>query len=313
MGVKFQDYYSTLGVARSATEEEIRRAYRKLARSTHPDVDKTSGAAERFKQIAEAYEVLKDPATRKRYDALGAQWKEGQEFTPPSGFEGGWRSHSQTGRRATAGAHADFGGFSSFFESLFGDGFQSDGRGGFSARQGPQRGASLEADLEITLEEAVRGGKRALQLRSDDPEVPARRIEVTVPPKSYPGMTMRLAGLGHAGSAGAGDLLLRIVIAPHAQFGIKDNDLTTRLSIQPHEAALGAGVPLKLVDGSEVTVRVPPGTSSGKTLRLRGLGLKRRDGVAGDLLVEIAIEVPTQLTEAERKLYSELAELRKKA
>ena len=285
---------------------EIRRAYRKLARSTHPDVDKTTGAGERFKQIAEAYEVLKDPATRKRYDALGAQWKEGQEFTPPSGFGGG------RGRQAGAGTHADFGGFSSFFESLFGDRFTSDGQGGFRSARVPQRGASIEAELEITLEEAVRGGKRMIQIGSDDPGTAPRRIEVTIPAATLAGTTMRLAGQGHPGAAGAGDLLLRIVVAPHARFGVKDNDLTTTLAIQPFEAALGARVPFKTIDGGEVTVTVPPGTSSGKTLRLRGLGLKGRAGTAGDLLVEIAIVVPAVLTDAERKLYSDLAELRHK-
>ncbi|MDZ4771519.1 MAG: DnaJ C-terminal domain-containing protein [Planctomycetota bacterium] len=307
MGVKFQDYYSTLGVARTATADEIRRAYRALARKTHPDIDKTSGAGERFKAITEAYEVLKDPKTRERYDALGANWREGQEFTPPPDFDGMSHRGARPRRRRASGADMPSDGFSSFFESLFGDRFQSSA---FDST--PMRGVSIEAEIELTLEELVSGGKRTLRLASDDPAAPARTLEVTLPKGLRAGGTMRLAGQGHSGQEGPGDLLLTIRVAPHPRFTAVGDDLSLKLAIKPHEAVLGARVPLTLLDGGEVTLNVPAGTSSGKTLRLRGLGLERRDASRGDLLVEIAITVPPVLDDEERKLWNEIAERSKR-
>jgi curved DNA-binding protein len=307
MNVKFQDYYSTLGVSRTASAEEIRRAYRELARKTHPDVDKTTGAGERFKAIAEAYEVLKDPKTRERYDALGANWREGQDFSPPPGFDAGpRRGGPRTGR--VPGARAEFDGFSSFFESFFGDRFD-----GLHVESEPERGSSMEAELEVTLEEAVRGGKRSLRLAGDDPRLPAKTLEVTIPKGVRAGTTMRLAGQGHAGPAGPGDLFLHVKFAPHPRFGVAGDDLTLKLAIPPHEAVLGARVPITLIDGGEVTLNVPAGTSSGKVLRLRGLGLERKGGMRGDLLVEIAIAVPTSLDDEQRRLWNEIAERTKRA
>lgn len=305
--MKFQDYYSTLGVARNASADDIRSAYRKLARMTHPDVDKTSGAAERFKQINEAYEVLKEPATRQRYDALGENWKDGQDFTPPPDF-----SHSANGaprgrRQRSARTAREAEGFSSFFESLFGDRFAHMDGGGFDDGS-PMPGPSIEATLPITLEDAISGAKRTIRLGSDDSRS-QRTIDVTIPAGTTHGSTMRLRGLGEPGRDGAGDLLLHVEIAPHPRFKVDGHDLHTRLAIRPFEAALGARVPLATPEGGEVRVTITPGSSSGKTLRLRGLGLKKRDGARGDLLVQLDIVVPETLSDDERKLYEELARL----
>ena len=295
------DYFEVLEVSRTATDDEIKRAYRELARKTHPDVDKTTGAGERFKAIAEAYEVLKDKDTRARYDALGANWREGQDFTPPPDFQSAGRRGARTHGRRGAAPSGDFGSFSSFFESIFGDRFD-----GMHAEMEPERGASIEAELEITLEEAVRGGKRTIRLDSGDPRAPARTLEVTIPKGISAGATMRLAGQGHLGASGPGDLLLRVRFAPHPRFNVADADLTTRIPIPAHDAVLGAKVPIATLSGGEVVLNVPPGTSSGKVLRLRGLGLERRDGTRGDLLVEIAITVPSVLDESARKLWTEI-------
>lgn len=315
--MKFQDYYSVLGVPRTATPEEIQRAYRKLARQKHPDVDKTPGATERFKQITEANEVLKDPKTRARYDQLGEHWKEGQEFTPPPewGAAAGARARSRG-----ASTQADFDGFSSFFESLFGDragsafDFHVDGEEGprRSSRGRARRGASIEAALAITLEEALRGATKTFQLGSDDPDEVPRTIEVKIPAGTAPGTTMRLRGQGSPGSAGPGDLLLHIEIAEDSRFAIDGDDLATKLAIPPDEAALGARVAVPLAGGGEAQVTVPPGSSSGKRLRLRGQGLPKRDGTRGDLFVEISIVVPEKLSDAERAAYQALAAARQR-
>lgn len=312
MSVKFQDYYATLGVSREASAEEIRRAYRALARKTHPDVDKTSGAADRFKHIAEAYEVLKDPETRKRYDALGASWREGQEFTPPPDFTAGSGPRARHHQRFRASGHPPSGGFSSFFETLFGDGFGDASFDGVEFEPGgeqrrPSRGGDVEADIEITLEEALQGGKRTLHLETGDPRQAARTLDVTLPKGLSSGSTLRLAGQGRSGSLGAGDLLLHVRVAPHPRFTLSGSALRTTLALRPDQAVLGARVPLRGLDGAEVTVRVPAGSSSGRVLRLKGLGLAQRDGTRGDLLVELAISVPTVLDEAERKLWTEIA------
>ena len=298
MAVRYQDYYQTLGVERSADAKAIQTAYRQLARKHHPDDDKTPGAEERFKQINEAYEVLKDPEKRARYDALGANWREGQEFTPPQGFGGG-------------GVHFDFegfgedSGFSSFFESLFGNGggFAFGPRGARTRR--PRRGRSHEAQITLALEDVLRGGSHDVVLASAQGE---RTLSIKLPPGTTEGTMIRLAGQGDPGLSGGepGDLILHVRIAPHARWRVDGHDLTTRVEIAPWEAALGAKVPVKLVDG-EATVGVPAGSQSGSKLRLRGQGLPRRDGGRGDVLVELAIAVPTALTPRERELFEALA------
>jgi curved DNA-binding protein len=319
MAVKFQDYYETLGVARDAKPEEIQRAYRKLARKFHPDVNKAADATERFKRINEAYEVLKDPEKRKRYDALGANWKEGQEFTPPPGFDGmRWEF------RGAPGEAGGFGDFSAFFESLFGgrggaggfagfDGEHAFGRGG-ARRARPQAGAAHEAVITISVDDAYRGATKSIKLQSDagagDGEPRATTYEVKIPPGTTEGSTIRLQGQGGHGRGGGprGDLYLRVQLAPDPRFEVAEHDLHAILPITPSEAALGAKVPTPTLDG-EARVTVPAGTASGRKLRLRGMGLPRRDGTRGDLIVELQIRVPSELTTRERELYEELAKL----
>jgi len=311
MAVQFQDYYQTLGVERSASQKEIQSAYRKLARKYHPDVNKEPGAEERFKQVAEAYEVLKDPEKRKRYDALGANWKAGQEFTPPPG----WEMHFDFGPQGGA-EFEDLGGFSSFFESLFGGGGAPFGaRGGFETRRQPRprRGQVQETEITVSLEEAWRGAGKEIALESVElgpdgqPRRTRKELSVRIPEGATDGTTLRLAGQGGPGAAGgaAGDLFLRIRIAPHPRFRIAGHDLETTVDVAPWEAALGATVDVPLLEG-RASVKIPPGSHSGTRLRLRGQGLKRRDGARGDLLVELRIVVPRTLSARERELFEAL-------
>jgi len=314
VSVKFQDYYAILGVGRDASREEIQRAYRKLARKHHPDVDKSPGATQRFAQIAEAYEVLKDAAKRKRYDALGGRWKDGEDFTPPSGWQGG--------RRAPGGAGGfegfDFGGpggFSSFFEAFFGGGAEEPsargpGRGaGFGGTRRPRAGPSYEASVRIGLEDAYAGATRTITIEGAGPGGEARTYDVKIPAGTTNGSTIRLRGQGGAGSGGgpAGDLLLHVSILPHGRFAVEDHDLSTVLPLTAPEAALGAKVALRTLDGNEVALAVPPGSSSGKKLRMRGMGLPRAGGERGDLIVELRIVVPERPTEVERRAFEELS------
>lgn len=305
MAVKFQDYYSVLGVARDAATADIQRAYRKLARKHHPDVDKTEGATQRFAQIAEAYEVLKDPQKRKRYDSLGANWKEGQDFTPPPGFD----FHFE--RRGPSGGDEEFefgdlSGFSSFFEAFFGR--ERDGASGATGTRAarPRAGASYEAALEISLEDAYRGATRTVTLQGADGA--ARTYDVKIPAGTTDGTTMRLKGQGAAGRSGgpAGDLLLHVSIAAHPRFGVSGHDLSHVLALAPWEAALGAKVGIASLDGGEILLSVPAGSSSGKKLRMRGMGLPQRGGERGDLIVELKIVTPPAPTPAQVKLWQEL-------
>lgn len=313
MAVKYQDYYSVLGVQRGATQEEISKAYRKLARTKHPDVDKTEGATQRFQQIVEAYEVLKDPKTRARYDALGANWKNGQEFTPPPDWGG--EGDGQGFDPSAFEDAPDLEGFSSFFEAFFGGRPGGASRFTSSRRPRTRAGATAEAVITIALEDALRGATRTIQLSEGDGSGgdgaggSTRTLDVKIPAGTTQGTTMRLRGQGGRGLGGGppGDLLLHVEIAPHPRFEVQDHDLVTKLAIQPYEAALGAKVPLVTPDGAQATVTVPPGSSSGRKLRLRGLGMPRRGGERGDLIVELAISVPPTLTDAERRAYEELA------
>ncbi|MFN0244397.1 MAG: DnaJ C-terminal domain-containing protein [Planctomycetota bacterium] len=306
MAVKFQDYYTVLGVSRTASADEIRSAYRKLARSKHPDVDRTDGATARFAQIAEAYEVLKDPQKRKRFDSLGEHWKDGQEFTPPPGWQG---FDFRGARRGADGAGSfefgDLGGFSAFFESMFGGGGDPSGGGAARARGAarPRAGETYEARVELTLDTLLAGAKQTLALEG------GRTYEVKIPPGTTEGGTIRLRGQGAAGRSGgaSGDLLLRVSIAPHPTFRVEEFDLHAQLAVSPWEAALGAKAELAMPDGRKAVVAVPAGSSSGRKLRLRGLGLPRTASERGDLIVEIAIAVPPALTDRERELFQELA------
>jgi curved DNA-binding protein len=307
--VGFRDYYEVLGVPRGASDEEIRAAYRKLARTYHPDVNQEPGAEDRFKEVSEAYEVLRDPEKRERYDRLGANWKAGQDVTDAEGF-GGFRGGRQGGFGGQAGqggfgdVRVEFGdgnGFSEFFESMFGGrgagGRRTAGFEGFATRGGDQ-----EATLEITLEEAARGGKRKVSLGD------GRDYEVEIPAGVRDGQRIRLAGEGGrgAGNGPAGDLFLRVRIKPHPRFRVEGNDLYTDLPVAPWEAALGATVEIRTLEGT-ARLKVPPGSSSGRRLRLRGEGMPGPGNQKGDLYAIVKIVVPKKLTKRERELFEQLA------
>jgi curved DNA-binding protein len=289
MPVASRDYYEVLGVPRDASTEEIRRAYRKLAREHHPDVNKEAGAEERFKEIAEAYEVLGDAEKREQYDRMGAGWRTARNASspPPGGFED---------VRVRFGDDAGFGDFSDLFESMFG------GRGGAGFAR-TRRGADVEAELELSLEEAATGGHRWVRLAD------GRSYEVTIPRGVRDGQRIRLAGEGAAGAGGGplGDLFLRVRLRPHPRFRLEGDDLRTQLPVSPWEAALGATVELTTLDGT-AQVKVPAGSSCGRRLRLRGEGMPRAGGNRGDLYAEVRIVVPKKLTRAERKAFAQLAE-----
>ncbi len=328
MAVKYQDYYDVLNVPRAASQDEIRKAYRKLARKYHPDVNKTKDAEERFKKIGEAYEVLSDPEKRKRYDTLGDNWAAGQDFTPPPG----WDFFSQQGGRGQSFRFEGFGdtpfegrGFSDFFEMLFGRGFG--GLGGFGSEErasdvefgGGRRngraaaGSDHEAEITISLEEAYAGARKQIALQAEGggrgrSQRTVKRIEVTVPAGITDGKRLRLAGQGAPGRAGSppGDLYLTVRIAPHLRFRVNGADIEVNVPITPWEAALGAKIDLPIVGGS-ASLTLPAGIASGKKLRLKGKGLLARPGERGDLYAIILIEVPKALTARERELFEELA------
>jgi curved DNA-binding protein len=314
--VEYQDYYKTLEVARDASQEDIQRAYRKLARKLHPDVNKAPDADRRFKAVAEAYEVLKDPEKRKRYDALGSNWRAGQEFTPPPGFEGMRFDFGQRGGAQFEG----FDGFSSFFENLFGsaDPF-GESLGGRRTARAPRarRGPTQEAEIALSLEDLARGAplELALESRQQGPEGrpggERKTYSVRIPPGTREGTTIRLAGQGGPGASGGepGDLLLRVRIQPHARLRTEgEDDLAVDVFVAPWEAALGGRVPVPLLEG-EAVLTVPPGSSSGARLRLRGQGLPKRDGSRGDLYAVVQIAVPRELTAEERELFEKLAQV----
>ena len=312
--MEYKDYYKVLGVNKDASQDEIAKAYKKLARKHHPDLNPNDKSAEeRFKDATEAYEVLKDPEKRKRYDHLGPNWQHGQNFQPPPGFENIRFGGGQGG--FSGGAE----GFSDFFETLFGGafggqagrqaGFQDifGGRGGFSARGArPHRGADAEAVLELTLEEAYRGGSKALTLQTQT-GAPPKTLHVSIPAGVKDGAKIRLAGQGSPGmnQGPTGDLYLRVRILPHRRFSLDGTNIVLDLPLAPWEAALGTKVRIPTLDG-EVDMTIPPGTDSGKKLRLRHRGLGP-DPSRGDLLVRVAIKTPRELTPEQQKLWEELA------
>jgi curved DNA-binding protein len=307
MAVGFRDYYETLGVPRDASSEDIRRAYRRLAREYHPDVNKDPGAEDRFKEVSEAHAVLSDPEKRARYDRLGPSWRAGQDVSGASGFGGfGPGGGGGGGGGGFDDVRVEFGegGFSDFFEDLFGAGR----RGGAGARAGQggssRRGSDHVADLELSLEEAARGGPRTVTFAD------GREYEVNVPPGVRDGQRIRLAGEGGEGPGGgpSGDLYLRVHIRPHPRFRLDGDDLHTDIPVAPWEAALGATVEVRTLDG-RARVQVPAGSSCGRRLRLRGEGMPRPRGGRGDLYGEVRIMVPRTLSDAEREAFERLAQV----
>lgn len=320
MSVKYEDYYKTLGVSRTASADEIQQAYRKLARKYHPDVNKEKGAEAKFKHINEAYEVLKDPEKRKRYDELGENWKAGQEFRPPPGWEG-----ARGGRRAANVDVGDIGGFSDFFDAIFGGGgfgqrggsWSTSARGnGSKRRQHAEPGQDLEAEITISLADVFHGTTRRIDLQSAEPDEHGRALtkslDIKIPVGTSEGSTIRLAGQGHPSPFGGppGDLLLRVHVGPDARFEVSGSDLKTVLPITPSEAVLGGKVSVPLFV-SEAMVTIPPGSQSGQRLRLRGKGLPKRGhhGEHGDMLVELRIVVPKEPSAEEKALYEQLASI----
>jgi curved DNA-binding protein len=313
MAVKFQDYYETLGIARTAPAEEIKQAFRKLARIHHPDVAKNKVTGEaKFKEINEAYEVLSDPEKRRRYDELGPNWQEGAGG--PAAPNGGRRGRT----RAAQGApdvEFDGTGFSDFFESFFGG-----GRGGFGPAENgaggdgeafAHQGQDVEADLLVTLEEALRGSQRKVTLRRQGHGVETGRTntyQVRIPPGVREGQRIRLAGQGGAGLGGGatGDLYLRVRLARHPDFSVQAADLHCDLDLAPWEAVLGVQAKIPTLDGA-TSLRVAPGTAAGSQLRLRGLGLPQADGTRGDLYATVRIRTPVSITAEERALWEQLA------
>jgi len=319
MPVQFKDYYETLGVPRGASEAEIKKAFRRLAREYHPDVARDKKRAEeKFKEINEAYEVLSDPVKRKKYDELGAEWKAGAEFRPPPGWEpfGGGRGFRTAGPRGES-FEFNFGGtgFSDFFEQLFGQ-MGRGGPGGFRAGsifedEPPlaERGRDIEGEILVTLQEAVRGSVRPVTVRfSSGGRVQTRTYQVKIPPGVTEGQRLRLAGRGEAGAGGgdAGDLYLRVRFAKHPDFEVDGANLIYEAALAPWEAVLGTALTVPTLQG-RVHIRIPPGTQNGQKLRVRGHGLPQRGGEPGDLIVVARLEVPERVTEAERKLWEQLA------
>jgi curved DNA-binding protein len=294
-----RDYYDALGISRDATADQIQQAFRTLARKYHPDVNRDPGAEDRFKEINEAYHVLSDPQTRKRYDRFGEDFRRVPEDWDERVGAGASRS-TGFGNGGRSGPRVRFGqGFSGAgginIEDLFGDMFS--GSGGF----GPIPGADQEAVLELTLEEAYRGGRRQVSLDG-------RNYTVNIPAGVVDGQRIRLAGEGGRGSGDgpAGDLYLVVRIAPHPHFRLDGRDIIADLPVSPWEAALGATVAIR-TPGGEAKVKVPPGSSTGRRLRLRGEGMPNPRGKHGDLYTEIKIAVPPKLTARERELFQQLA------
>jgi len=328
MTVEFQDYYATLGVSRGASADEIKKAFRTLAKKHHPDLakDKAYGE-ERFKEINEAYEVLGDPTKREKYDALGRDWNR------PDGFVGssGPVSAPRPGTGGPAGSnqytvHFEGTGFSDFFEQVFGGrdaGLEEilrqarkQERSGTEAktRAGPGfavRGADVEADILVTLDEVMHGSVRQLSMRRIDPRTgnaETRPLKVRIPPGTQDGTVLRVPGKGEhgVGDGSPGDLYLRVRLAAHPEFRVEASDLHYDLRLTPWEAVLGTTVDIPTMKG-RVSVHVPPGTRQGRRLRIRGQGLPRGPkGTQGDLYALVTIELPPTLTSEERSLWENL-------
>ncbi len=321
--MKFRDYYEILGIARNASEKEIKTAFRRLARKYHPDLhtgEEKKKAEEKFKELNEANEVLSDPEKRKKYDQLGADWQQGMDFTPPPGY---------------GEVHFDdrnMGGFSDFFQTIFGG-----MGGGFRSQRTrptwPQPGNDIEADIQLTLEEAYQGGKRVIRLSSSEvcssclgtgmkgknlcPScggqgfmVKPKEIEVRIPPGAREGSRLRLKGQGESGLRGgqSGSLFLRIRIVPHPVFSLSGNDITIETPVYPWEAAIGTKIDVPTLD-KEVTVKIPPESQEGQKLRLKGKGFPGKGGGRGDQYIKLKIINPSKIDKKERRLFEQMAKI----
>lgn len=306
--MEYQDYYECLGVSRSATPEEIKKQYRRLARKYHPDVSQEKDAEEKFKQVKEAYEVLKDPEKRKAYDQFGEHWKQGQGFEPPPQWQ-----YQGRGGNGQSQAHFESGDFSDFFESLFG-GHAAGFRGGAQAERGfQQKGQDQHHKIHLNLEEAYQGARRQLSLEQPVLDQRGRMhrqirtLNVKIPAGVTTGQHIRLKGQGGEGlgGAGSGDLYLEIAIDPHPYYVLDGKNVSLTLSVTPWEAALGAVIAVPTL-GGPVDLRIPPSTQTGKKLRLKGRGLPGKQ--PGDQYVVLKIVIPEPKTEEDRALYRAMAE-----
>jgi curved DNA-binding protein len=317
MPAAFKDYYQILGVQRSASADDIKKAFRKLARVHHPDVAKDKKAGEaKFKEINEAYEVLGDPANRKKYDELGPNWN-AQGAPPPSGARGGFSPQDADG--GAQDFHFEGTGFSDFFEQMFGRGGGA-GFGGYSGAGGePRRGRSggmrhgqdIEGAISVTLEEAMNGSIRPISFQTVDPatgEVRTESFKVRIPKGALEGQVIRVPGKGEAGVGGgeAGHLFLRVRLASHPDFRALGADLYHDLPLAPWEAVLGTTVRVHGIDG-DLNVKIPPGTANGQRLRLRGRGLPQpKSEERGDFYVVVDLQTPTEVTASEKELWEQL-------
>lgn len=318
--MQFKDYYETLGVPKTATEAEIKKAFRKLARQHHPDVvkerDKKSAEA-KFKEINEAYEVLGDSEKRKKYDTLGADWERGGDSrqAPPN-----WQDFAQPGAGGQQGGvefHFGGTGFSDFFETFFGGrgrpsgGFSEFDPGGGAAGRfsAPAHGNDVEADIMVTLDEAIHGDKRQVSLRRSDTDT-TETYNIRIPAGVHEGQRIRLAGQGGRPTRGgrAGDLYLRVRFAQHPDFRIEGADLLHDHEMKPWVAVLGGEVRVPTFEGS-ARLKIPPGTQNGQRFRLKGRGLPQPGGSRGDLYVIAGIDIPASITPEQRKQWESLAEL----
>lgn len=304
---EYKDYYQIMGVARDVSQDELKRVYRRLARKYHPDVSKEANAEARFKEVQEAYEVLKDPEKRAAYDQLGSNWRQGQEFRPPPD----WGQNFEF-----SGSFGEEGGFSDFFSSLFG---QRPGGGGPRARGAGGRGFAMAGDdqvaaIEIDLEDSFRGGSRTVELKGQqtaDGRVTRqpRTLKITIPAGIVEGKRIRLAGQGSPGHGGgpAGDLYLEVKFREHRLFKTEGRDVTLTLPVAPWEAALGATVPTPTLAGT-VDLRIPPNAKSGQRLRLKGRGLpgSTQNDAVGDQYVVLKIVLPPADSPQARELYERM-------
>ncbi|MCP4332682.1 MAG: DnaJ domain-containing protein [Gammaproteobacteria bacterium] len=295
--MKYQDYYQILGVPRDADKSDIKKAYRKLARKYHPDVNQDATAEDKFKEVNEAYEVLKDSDNRQAYDRFGADWKHGQQFDG-AGFGGG----------SYSGGGFSGGDFSDFFESIFGGGYQTGGSPfGQGQRQRPsqRRGADLQLKLDISLEEAFNGGSKTIQFAKEPGSTEMKKLKISIPRGVSSGQKIRLTKQGQASAYGGepGDLYLEMNIMAHRLFRLEDRDVVLRLPLTPWEAAAGTILKVPTLSGS-VELKIKPGMQSGQKMRLKGKGMPGTPG--GDQFVEIMIQTPPADNSAAKQFYQDM-------
>jgi curved DNA-binding protein len=312
MATTYQDYYKMFGLERNATAKDIKKAYRKLARKYHPDINKEKSAEKNFKKVAEAYEVLKDPEKRKLYDHLGSEWKNGQDFKPPPEWK---HQHFDSG--ADQGEFHNSNGFSDFFEALFKAKTGQQGRSNdFAYGSWNLRGQDHEAKIDISLEEAYSGATKGISLQSFEIDTEGqvtpvtRNYQVKIPKGINDGTRIRMTGKGGRGvnSGPPGDLYLKINFMPHPRFNAVGHNLHMDVPITPWEAALGSTVIVRLLDG-EIHLKIPAGIQSGKKMRIKDKGMPKKMNGNGDLYAYITIVMPQKLTQKQMELFAELSKI----